>query len=436
MAASKNASPLRALIVTVGIPADPRLDIAEALIADVRALAPERLVLIASRESRKNAERMKEALGADDAHCRILVVQDATDIEEAFRRVNEATELLIADGLRPRQIAINFTSGTKVMGAGAVISAVFNRCRELRYLTGASGAEDRRRIVTTHPAAVFAFQDLLRGRTLARELRFESAQEILAGIDDSLLTERDCRVRSEMLKLTEAYAERLNYRPVRFLEAYRQVDFCAPLLDIFRLDDEGLKAVDALAAEFAAGRIGENVITELYNDGRRRLESGSPDEAVTRLYRALEMLAQWTLKRDHGIDTDDVETRRIPPRARVAFEALRSMEDGLVKIGLRKAYDLLTVFNSPIGLRFRDSETLRELLPRRSQSILAHGMNPLDPEDARRLFEAGRDLFRVAIADFDRRRKLLEFPWLGGRRAPRRADAAPEPTEAGDVVSA
>lgn len=409
---ASDAERARALIMTVGVATDPRSDIVEALATDVRSLEPEFLVLIASRQSQGDAKRLRENLGASDEKCRIVRVEDVTSIEEVFRRVNEATEELIRLGLHPSEIAINFTSGTKVMSAGAVIAGVFNRCKELRYLVGANVGPERRRIVKTHPAAVFAFQDLLRARTLARELRLESAQEILEGIDDSLLTERDCKVRREMLLLARAYRARLDFRPALFLEYYEQVTFCAPLIESFKMNEAQIAAARRLASEMDEARIGPHVILEVYNDGRRRLEDGSADEAVSRLYRALEMLAQWVLLRDHEIDTDDVDTRRIPPRDRVGFEALRSIEDGVVKIGLRKAYDLLRVLETPLGEAFAASETMRELLPKRSKSILAHGLHPIDRADARRLFECGDGLLRVEIEDLEDRCRALQFPWL------------------------
>jgi hypothetical protein len=144
----------------------------------------------------------------------------------------------------------------------------------------------------------------------------------------------------------------------------------------------------------------------------RRLLLGATEDALARLYRALEMLAQWVLDRDHGVDTNDVDTRRIPPRDRVSFDALRSIEDGLVKIGLRKCYELLIILKTPVGEAFAADPVMRQFLEKRSETILAHGMQPAEPDEASRFMQHAPPLFRIEIPDFEQRAHLLQFPWL------------------------
>ena len=406
------SSRARALIMTVGVPSDPKQDIAAALLDDIQALAPEALILLASKESNKNAIRLSGLAEKEGSPAKIIKLDSAHDVEEAFRRVNGAIDDLIAEGIGPEEIAINFTSGTKMMGSGAVLSAVFKRCMELRYLTGATSGSDRRRLIRTYPAAVFAYQDLLRGRRLTIELHFESALAVLASIDDSLLAESDRSFHSELTLIAEAYKLRQSFHPEAFRKIYGKAKFDSPLLESFKLDQAQVEATLLLEEEVRGGKAGMHAVVDLYDNGIRRLNSGAPDDAVIRLYRAMEMLAQWILLRDYEIDTNEVDTRRIPPRDRVPYEALRSIEDGMVKIGLRKAYDLLIIFEAEVGRRYQTSKTLRDFLSRRADSILAHGLTPISEDTARRLFEAGRELFLAEIDDFDAQCHLLQFPWL------------------------
>lgn len=404
-----------ALIMTVGIPSDPRLDIASALAAEARSLEPVELVLVASSQSFKNALRIAEMLNKSEGEFEIVKLESSHDIDEGFRKINAAIDRLREKGIRPEEIAINFTSGTKIMSSAVVLSAVFNRCMELRYLTGAEAGSRRGRLIKMQPAAVYAFQDLLRGRNLALDLHFGSAKLFLSGVNDSLLTESGRRLRAQLLVVADAYQKRENFQPELFLREYESIQFDSPLLETFRMSAEQHEAVKKLVAEGEAGELGDSMLVELYTNGLRRLRAGAADDAAVRLYRAMEMLAQWVLRRDFEIDTNDVDTRRIPPRDRVAYEALRSMEDGMVKIGLRKSYELLVIMGTNVGARFKSLEPLHTYLAKRAGSVLAHGLQSVDLHDAKTFFDSARELFLAEIPDFDERVRLMQFPWFEAR---------------------
>jgi hypothetical protein len=88
------------------------------------------------------------------------------------------------------------------------------------------------------------------------------------------------------------------------------------------------------------------------------------------------------------------------------------MEDGAVKTGLRKSYDLLVILNTPVGERFKTSAKLHEYLTKRAGSVLAHGLQPIDWQDVRGYFDEARGLFLAEIPDFDERVRKLQFPWF------------------------
>lgn len=412
----EDVQPPNAVIMTVGLPGDQGGDIIDALALDLEAFKPEFLALIASRQSRPNAERMLERSGLGPEQTEIVELENAHDIDEVFRRTTALIQSLVARGFSAERIAINYTSGTKVMGSGAVLSAVFNSVMELRYITGLAsvrdGSKSRHRILSTKPAAVFAYQQMLAGRGMLLELRYRSALEAFKSASGDLLSPADRQLLEALSTLTRAYDAWDNFIPARFLELYRTVEFGEDSLEAFRLDEDQVRGVEKLAGEIAGGEFGPSITIDLFNNALRRLSLGRVADALARLYRALEMLAQMVLSEDCGIDTNDVDTRRIPPRDRVAFEAMRSREDGLVKIGMRKAYDLLIIMQAPLGVRFKEDPVMREFLDKRGDSILAHGLDPVEGEEALRYMTRARDLFRVVIPEFDTISCRLQFPWL------------------------
>ena len=125
------------------------------------------------------------------------------------------------------------------------------------------------------------------------------------------------------------------------------------------------------------------------------------------------MLAQWALARE-GIDTEDVDTRKVPPRYRVNFEAMRSTDDGQVRIGMRKAFELLALLNTPVGVRFEADKELMAMLHRRSESILAHGTTPINDADCTSLLQKTREFFAAELPGLDKLCDTLRFPWLRG----------------------
>jgi len=50
------------------------------------------------------------------------------------------------------------------------------------------------------------------------------------------------------------------------------------------------------------------LIADILNNARRRMKEGKYDDAMARLYRTVELIAQYRLKMKYEIDTSDVDT--------------------------------------------------------------------------------------------------------------------------------
>ncbi len=410
----------KALIMTIGLPGDQGGDVLDALILDLRAVEPEYLALIASTQSLPNARRMIGRTGLDQGRSEIVELENATNLDEIFLKINLLIRRLAMKGYNSEQIAINYTAGTKVMGSGTVLSAVYNRIHELRYITGMNAIGEgnrmpRHRILSTRPGAVFSYQELLRGRRMMLEGHFRTAHDTLERLDTELLTRQDHELFRSLKRLSLAYEAWDNFDPVRFRDLYATVQFVHEDLKSFRLPDRRFEAVKNLIGELRRGQPGPYTIADVLNNAHRRVDLGRISDAVSRMYRALEMFAQWILGRDYGIDTNQVDTRRIPPRDRVSFEALRSIDDGVVKIGLRKAFDLLNILEAPIGRAYHENRELDHFIQARSMSILAHGMQPDRPENLAEHLHSLSELFRIEIPDFRDLARQLDYPWVPNR---------------------
>ena len=243
-------------------------------------------------------------------------------------------------------------------------------------------------------------------------MRFRAARHLLENIQADFLTEDERQLSADLIALFRAYSERESFNFGRFLELYGQVSFAHRELAKFRLSPEGLAAVKRLDRDVAQGRPSRLLCVELFNSAQRRRHEGEYSDGMTRLYRALELLAQQRLRDDYAINADDVDAHRVPPRYRPDFEALRSPQDGRIRLGLRKSYELLYRLDDELGRSFEEDPQMTARLDERRATMLAHGVAPASKE-----LDAAFDgwvtgFFMKHIEDFAGQCRRLQFPWL------------------------
>lgn len=408
----------RALIATADSQAADDDRFAAAAARSLEASGAEWLVLAVATQDAAAAERLIERLGWPAERARIETIDDAADLDAVFRAMNAAINRLIARGVAPENIRVNYTRGAKPLCVGAALSAVLNSCDGLECFAE-RGEPPPPRAAAARPRAVFAYRDLERARAHILATQMRSAIEALDGADGSLLSEYDRGVKENLAILARAYQAWEQIRIGDFLNLYSQANLRAKELAPFRLRPEQREALERLRDDCQAGRPSPLVCVEMRNGAERLLREGHLDAATQRLYRALEILAHYCLEQRHGIAADDLDTRKAPPRDRARFEAMRSLDDGLIKIGLRKAYELLMLLEDPVGIDFSADEALADALRKRDYSLMAHGMNAISAEDVRAFLRAASAFFLRHIEDFSGLCRALRFPWFAPEEAER-----------------
>lgn len=134
---------------------------------------------------------------------------------------------------------------------------------------------------------------------------------------------------------------------------------------------------------------GYQAVLDLLNNAKRRAKRHRYDDAVARLYRALEMFAQVCLQeRQPSLDASDLDLELLPPEIRSKY----ARQDEKVKLSLVQDYELLADLHDPIGEIYQKQRgKVKDMLNKRNQSILAHGNTPIDEktyEDMREKVEA------------------------------------------------
>ena len=137
------------------------------------------------------------------------------------------------------------------------------------------------------------------------------------------------------------------------------------------------------------------LIGDIIRNAERRAKQSRYDDAVARLYRALELFAQIRLKEILNIDWDPLKDKKIPFQINLSLipTNLRSKyevySDGeYLKIGLVQDYELLSDLNDLVGSYFQQNKNeLLDSLKLRNYSILAHGLNPLNESDYGKIYQ-------------------------------------------------
>jgi len=117
------------------------------------------------------------------------------------------------------------------------------------------------------------------------------------------------------------------------------------------------------------------LLLDLFANAERRFEEARIDDAILRLYRLMEMIAQERLLNRYGIDTSDVSEEKIPDSLRERFaNSYRNSRDNKIKIAQNAAFELLAALGDDIGKAFEENRSrFLNIQTSRNQSYLAHG---------------------------------------------------------------
>ena len=419
----------KGMVVTVGT-GTGGLDMKDPLAKTVENAHPDFVVFLCSRTSSATAQGVVRKLGlalGEDFHIR--TVSDENDLENCFETAICALRDLEERGVGPEAVTSDFTSGTKAMSAGLVLAAAARRSGNLCYIAGErregkviSGTE---RFVTFTPNTVFAYQVRILAERFVENLMFEPAIELLEQSSIAPLPEHEQEVAHSLRELAQAYHcwERFDHRgAVR--AAKKAARHAPPELGRFVWDDPTAARLAALAAEQGKAERDNrptaatlDLLADLVCNSQRRAAEGRYDDAVARLYRATEMLAQIRLRTEFDLDANDLDTGKLPSRQlQKKYDALREWSrggPGPVKLGLRKAYELLKDLDDKVGQDFPPCRRLQAALSTRNDSLLAHGVRPVSKEDCAMLLGEVEKLARNSLGEeFDRACVELTFPWM------------------------
>lgn len=316
------------------------------------------------------------------------------------------------------KLAVDFTGGTKCMSAALVLVA--NRWpAEYVYVGGSqrnkggvgvvvSGTE--RVLRRANPWDSLGYQAEEDGALFFDQSLYASAAHIFGEAARRAVRPDVKRELSTLKRLAEAY------------DAWDRFDFHAAksaLVDVSKHMNDLRKAFpdsagelegvlpnhEQLLAKLLEKQPSDLWIRDLLANARRRASQGSYDDAVARLYRAVEAYGQVALEK-HGLKSKTALSC-LPPNLHDKWR-LRAHDDGYLRLGLRDIYELLRDLKDEVGDAFFSSTLVGRQSPleTRNNSILAHGFDPVTEQGFQSLWVPVLELVRA------RENELVVFPKL------------------------
>jgi CRISPR-associated protein (TIGR02710 family) len=420
------------LIVTLGTSPEP-------IINCISSLRPEQVVFLCSTETQKLIETVQDRVPLpdfDEARDVVVLKQrlnsrpgeevcnELDQLDRVYARALDLFALVRHQSPGCRLIA-DYTGGTKTMTTGLAMAAIddgdvklhltiTDRSRGQAALSGYSAP------VAVSTAAIHARR--LQERELPALLKrhdYEAARQavrrVQAYADPDPETGHWLRRLEALLVALDAW-DRFDHRKAHeVLAGLQERSLDASLLFPLKRVIASRRLLDRAAEEQNWPQMkghGLEAVEDLLRNAERRDTQERFDDAVGRLYRAMELTAQLLLKLavtdqvgGEGIDTDAVALDRLPEAIQpgwreVAARKANGNQDATLKIGLTDAYDLLADLDHPTGQRWKDQRsTLINALKIRNHSLFAHGFAPVDFRGWRELSSTLGGFVQIAIEE-------------------------------------
>ena len=413
---------IKTLFMTVGTGINPDSDIegykrlAKGLYNSIDKISPNYIVFFASEKSKTTIDYVKELFEADDDEFiegedyEIAILEDIDDFNDCFETFEFKVWQLSIVSDEKHEIIMDYTSGTKTMSAAMACCGMFYS-KDLISVIG-----ERKKGFVSEGTEVIKYQNLykvydkfsiMRVRNYFNANRFYTASEILENIvDDSI-------AREDLLNLVKAYYAWDN---MDFDVAY---DYLTKVnMNVFEIaeikDDVkiNLKALGAIVRSPHENLKNCYILASLINNSIRRADEYKYDDAIARLYRAFELIAQIRLS-SYSLNSSDVDVDVLREK-NVSLEFIDALEktrdEGKIKIGLIKDYELLDELGDDLGKYFAENRhSINNITFKRNNSILAHGLDSLNKEDFDQFEELVENLARKLDKDMGKFLKETKF---------------------------
>lgn len=373
---------IKAMIISVGGTPEP-------IIKSITECRPEFVSFFASQGTFDKVTDIKQGVRETTGYTiknEITLVDKVDDLLHCFGKAEEAVKRVLSKSYHSDEIIVDYTGGTKNMSVALALSSITHGF-SFSYVGGTERTKDGVGIVidgkekvskSVNPWDFLAIDERIKISFLFNTNQFKAAKELA---DEAL--KRSTEYKTVFKKLSFLIDGYYNWDLFKHGEARNKFER-ARIEELLETKDEKIRMfvkatiqlkpqLDLLSKQ--QRQPDRLFVLDIFSNAERRYEEGKVDDAVVRLYRVVEMLAQEKLLKQYEIDTSNVGEEKLPPQIRNDFIGkYKDKKDGRIKIAQNAAFELLEALGDDLGKEFNKRiAQFRQIQSQRNSSYLVHG---------------------------------------------------------------
>jgi CRISPR-associated protein (TIGR02710 family) len=396
---------MKTLVISVGTgtkPSKQTVDsLAKALAQSVDRHRPDKVLFVITKESEETT--LPTILkNIKNYSCEKIKIDNPDNIQQIYETLQPKIHQIRQES---NHIVIDYTSGTKAMTAALAILATLYEANELSYISGkrANGIVQpgTEQIISIRPYFATTEQKIKTAIQFFNKAQYEAATSILNQIQKTIKDPAILNRTAPLLNLAKAYALWDKFQHQKAFKTLKKLDM--PELA------KNKQFLGQLVNRLTQNKESEShLIADLIcNAERRGKEQQKYDDAVARLYRTIELIAQYKLKTQYGINPSKAETSKIPKELLEKWNIANKTET--IKLSLERDYELLKAMGDELGQKYEEDKQLKNLLSKRNTSILAHGLEPVNKQTYRQLYIKTLEYAEKTVANLKQQLENAKF---------------------------
>ncbi|MBQ7585955.1 MAG: TIGR02710 family CRISPR-associated protein [Desulfovibrionaceae bacterium] len=411
-----SSSDLKVMVCTVGGTPDP-------LRTSICHHKPTHVIYVASPNSRSTIRKdIEPDLPWQISDTQTVTLSDYQDIVQCVQDMRQGISRALKDMSLPENTPIiaDITGGTKIMSAALTLVMMEFNSRfsyiggNFRTKGGLGVVEPGQEVVIqdANPWVVLALREV---QSLARsfnQAQFADALSTAKNLNQKLEDPSQQKFYGAVADLIHAYMLWDSFDHNNALMKLRQaITRLSPyaakgsrletFLSTLEQNKEQLNAINEDAKALQAKNppqnqdIGQVYLLDLLSNAKRRAQAEHFDDAVARLYSAIEKSAKMALWSRHNIDNSHITLDQLPESLKESWQPIFN-DQGEAKVGLQKSFELLAALNDPLKETFlKRQQELDRGLESRNKSLLAHGYLPIDKDKYQKMFNIALEFLRI-----------------------------------------
>ncbi|MBC6415586.1 MAG: TIGR02710 family CRISPR-associated protein [Bdellovibrionales bacterium] len=403
------------LIITVGTSPEP-------IKKSIEQIKPKKIIFIASKKSEdiflENLNKEESKMNIEQRYNRQwITLEDFHNIQKITEKIIQEVKIEHNNWIKHGEnylSVLDFTGGTKAMVAALTLCAYNWKQYEFRYTSVKTEQKvsvipgTEKIIKVDNPLEIYGYQVIEEAILLFNSYSYSEAHEKILNFIENNKNNPD-KKKSELFVIKEYFDFFKKWDNFNHKDAQKKIGHLEGKLNDLKagfrpfINSEFKKNIEGNIKDFSDyfNKMINNknevknspyLIADLIANAYRKSKQGKYDDAIARLYRSFEAMAQYQLLEKYQIDTSKVDDEQLIPELKKKYE--KNKKD--IKLGLQESFLLLKDKKDVLGEYFYELKLHTEISPLslRNKSILAHGFESMKEKNFNQLLDVNLKLFK------------------------------------------